>query len=752
MGGRIRRWGISCLLFAGAACRATGGSEPPTTDAAEGRRADTDALARRIDAPGMQPLADDIPDWLARELGVHPESATADHEVDPALADAQFWNEEKFGSPEMAAGMFTLLRGIVSREQSLQRGMGDDIDTMVELYSMYDHFVLDEPERDAIVEATIAAWRADVAPQQREQARHFVDLALDRADALRRHTLAQLLRTADVDDPRLAPALLAASMHSSVRERAGLEILLARESVRREGHDAEATSWLELARACFVGLQLDCGDEAVREAKTARHARTAEVRTQLHEIAALRTHTQKAIELADATSVDDRIALARALVDLHRFSAASRLFDALSAERPTDARAFAGTLEIRLRRDEDGHVAGMLLDNLDRLDHVDLRVRQLAFSLRAYRMYAAARIAMATSGALPLPTIATDVRVLLDDARMLEAAGDVQGTIVRLVGERVLPALDRGDIRALEATAAGLLPAAMELQSRFPQDPDAYRFVLAATVFSTDENATFAAFALPVPKYLRRELRRERAAALFAAMVAWGRFDGLLPLFEQSLAAIDVDERMDVDAARMLFDMLDIAGKQREYDWNQVASWQAEALANGTFGDPALFDAVGVALVEAGRPDEGVVQLRRALPPKQGASVLAQDAAVLNLVAIEAMPIEQLEPLTESTRIDVRVLALAMLAQRSQGAARARWRRALADARAEQCKTAPRSRPLPGAAELLVARGLRFGLKWADGKLVYLVAPHGSRGALVHAAVEPLAAVPCPKAERRGPS
>jgi hypothetical protein len=324
----------------------------------------------------------------------------------------------------------------------------------------------------------------------------------------------------------------------------------------------------------------------------------------------------------------------------------------------------------------------------------------------------------------------------------LDASGDVFGAIALVVGERMLPALERGDLDEIVAIAKQLLPDALALYARFPDDPDAYRFVLVASSVSTDEALTFRALELPVPRESHNTLAIERIESRFDAMLAWERFDGLRELFEELDQLAEVDD-IGLDGARVLFTMGIVGASRGDYDWDTVEAWQHDAVEEIGLDDPVIMNAAGVALVEAGRRKLGIEVLEHARSLGHDRASVVEEAATLDLVALGALPREALDALRDSTRTDIRAYALAMLGSRP-GADRAELQRL----RAKQCAKVPNTRPSPPSM-IVRPQGLRYTLEWRDGGLVFSVVPTSKRGHLIRAAVDPLQAFPCASKRRQ---
>lgn len=739
-----------CMSLSIAGCLA----KPPVDDVARPSappdpRAE---LADAIDEPSVVALGDEIPAWLEDALGIRAQPGSVRDTVDPELVPVLYWYKAEPGTAAMGGRLLALCGTIVSRERGLaQLDDSDPVPTLVELYVYYHHldFPTAGPARDTAVTLSIRAWGKSRSEAELAEAARFAKRAVDRAEELRRHTIATMLRVAKPDDARLAPALGDASSSLSPGERSPLKIALAKAAIEALGGDATVAAQLQLAAACFGGLELECGEAALHRVE----ARAAEAdgadRRRLGELALLREHARRALELAGAESFDDRVALARAHLDLERLQDAQTRFGALARERSSDVRGLAGLAEVAVR---DGHPidgANALLDeDLRGPAHADARVLALAIALRTYRAHWQVEAAGGFADPAALSAQLPELERVLVDAHALEGLGDVRGAVARLAAERFLPAIRAQDLRALRVAAGELLPAAIELQARFPESVVAYRLVLSAAPLSRDRDAVFRALAIAVPDAEHDDLARERAHARFDAMVVWDRFDGLRELFAEADHLTETIAGPRVDHGRLLLDMLRVLASRGELPWAQAVDADQKVIAQA--GDDALLEnTLGVGLIESGQRDEGIAALERAVELGRGQGGYAEDVPLLNLVAIGAAPIARAEQLLSSSEADIRVLALAELALRSDKRARRQWKRALADARAAQCADSFYPRPNPTHTGVLLPPRLTAEADWHRGLLEYRVAPPRVRAQLVHHAVEALADVPCGRAVAR---
>lgn len=734
-----------------------GGTRAPTKPAVA-RSAALDALADRLDPGPQQPLSADMPDSIAKSLGVAPNVPVASAVLDLSgqwsawTASTQATDEDRIASIlSMARAATQLERGLADAPPDVRV---DALFALAPIYALFDAplFARDWAHFSSfggLLEQVLA--RNGAPPTAAVELWTFASKAIPRAAAAHRRALAELLRTAPTDQ-RLPDAIERGARSIGTRD-SDLAIDLARVAVERRGAAAKAAHWYTLAHECYRGLDPECGDEALARAWKAGGADEPDMAKRIEGAVTLGEKARRVLALTGAKEVGgiganappelvEGLERARLLNELGRTEDAIAAWDALANAYPNDARVITGLADAQIIRTFDFSAAVALLDRLPRPpEHADRRFWELAVGARATWLTASVlpKIAGGNPDAL-FRELRPELDKLAVDIRGLESTGADTGIVLRYLVDRgleAIPLVVAGNVPLLVAIARRALPDAVAIAARVPDSLHAYRLVLAGTSFSGDRDATFRALAelpafarpreqqagaTPPPPPTKRDveiaaLRFQRLRAWLDAAIVWAD-EEQVELLQRELFTGD---GITFEHQLLFVESLALLARLRDTkeQWPDVAS-TFEGFASSVPPDrqARLLVNAGVAQIEAGQAMQGEALLRRALEGGGEAGELAR----LNLVAAGVAGVG-LDGLTSSKHIETRVLALGLAVAAARGPERKRLQDQFRTARAQQCRERVRARALPGEAGVILRGSINFqlGFSTVDGLKLELV-------------------------------
>ena len=747
-----RRPGRSHLVAAlvALACKPTKTNDPEpvaplvieaTRSEDQERAAELAAIADAIDPGPQEPLSTALPDWLLGSIGVSLPLPEDPAEL-RALADAEL---ETFGALErwstsdpqtMLMAVVNLARATVYAERAGVDNAGD-ADTLARLERAYNF--MDAPLLGAesglfptilkmFVDAAATDGHIDDA-RQVDAIGNLVFSSVRRAGPLHRRTVALLLR-ADANHEAV-PQALADAARAVRREDDALAIRMGTLAVELEGDDAEAKDWIALADLCHRALELECGSRALAKAKMAHDQSKADddkTRGAMDQAVETGEVAARVVELASDDGIDARIERGRGLLTLGRYEEARAGFESLRRDHPTDARPVAGLARHALETRLDFEAANAIIDGAGQVSGGDAEYYELAIGTRATALLPSL-VPRAVAG--DWDGLMTVLRPVLErmkaDVAAYEKLGHTDGTFLAFVleiVEEVLPKLRAGDTPALMKMLRGVLPRAMALQAKIPDNPNAYKLMLTATQFSPDHEAAAKAAATALPKLEketeRKSLEIRQVQGLADVAVIWDDAAVARQAWDAANALDPSSNRTVLDArvasARLLGE----------------APWPAaEKMYAAIVGEPSKSsDAVGlnnwaVAKAEAGDVAGALILWERATVVGEEWS----DVAKLNLLVKRqaAGDLEALEALATSGRVvDARLAAWAWLVELAPDAkGRKRAKRELAKAIAKEAEDGVRPTLRPGKAGVALEGTLQAGLGYATraGLQINLDAP-----------------------------
>ncbi len=669
---------LAFLLATGAAlgCHPKPPSDPePTVSKLAPSALTLEEIAERIDPGPQAPLTDGLPPWMFELIGLEPSPAASQKALLEQSAAEQSESirvqAEQEGDNAMVFIIRAAARSVVLAEQSAQRGEAD-ADTLARLERAYQAIDIPMLASDRSTFSQFLMMFAQVAAEdgvgprdsaQLQQLGAVVQGAIRAAGPLHRHTVAALLRTAP--EHKAVPTALLAVANSQRGEGLDWTIPAAKLALQRRGQSASAKEHLDLARVCFAGLDLPCGEAALGAAAGAEGSNA------VLEDAAL---ARRIVELADVSTLEGRLERARALLRIGRYAAAKAEFEALHAAFPQDARPVGGLALHLVETEFDFGGAYRIIDAQDGLKNGDAEYYQLAIGTRAMAAMSSLVPSLAADegrdAAAALRPLVARMRADIDGYAALGSSDAQYLALLLDVGEELLSQYEKAGSVDLRNVAL-LSDRVVTLQSKIPDNPHAYRLLMSVALFEPDRSraASIVGVTAPAgPDHDVLALRRARALADLAVTWSDASFAAQTRDALRKLDTVSSPEAAELHADALIVHRI-LGGSG---GWNTIVEAYESLLGDDmTPQDARAVNNIAVALMNDGK---GPVA-RDAWSSSAQLSEDYGDVAQLNLIVSgtpngDVAALAKLRTLAGETKIaGVRVTALAWVHAWSKGKA-----------------------------------------------------------------------------------
>ena len=541
---------------------------------------------------------------------------------------------------------------------------------------MYDR--LDDGADSTTPEMLEAMAASDDAPPRFEELWPVAVAAMRRAGTLERRCVAQLMREADPDDPRLLDVMLRAGMHSASMSSIEDDPELVRAAIQRLGERARVgqllTAMVVYAREPDVEGAQVLLDRARQLAKT----EASGAGWGFDGIGGFVEEARKLAELEGVPGFDAALERGYVLVQLALLKEARVTFAALVETNPGDARARVALWRVMLLRQQiDLSTIRDELHRLPDLEHKGAEYYELDFAAHF-------QVAVAPpgddEGSTQSPARQAVLLRLEEDAHAMAALeSDLGAVLSELLDLGMFDPVPGGEdlTWVWRRHADQIFEEARTMYGKFPASSLVYELVLTAALWSRDRERLPQAAALPVPPDIWPRLAAQRQDVVFAAAVAGNRPippDALEihPSFDAEARAHQMRRRADAAA---------IAAHRRgdEAAWREVRNAYRSALRWKKVEHIELTNAAAVVLVEAGRRADGVELFENLIEHTSGIDDFGiremRDIVLLNLVGLGERPLTELERIANEGSDRTRPLALALLAVGATGRHRTSWQR-----------------------------------------------------------------------------
>lgn len=714
------------LALASGCDRSKGGTRAPTGDGAtptSNAKAATPTLAEladRIDPGPTKGLMHGIPPAVAKARGIEANQSDAELVMSllkrwRALPETATTEERLVAAIEMGLVTAALDRGDPDRLKDPKA-----IAVLAQVYGTFDMPALFDPQglfgsmMNAVAGVLARSPDDPAAATEKSTAEvlEWLSAALGRLPALHRRMAARLMREAP-DHPDLPDVLERVAQVTSATD-PELALALRRVSIAKRGRFATSEHHRELALACYIDLDLACGDAAFADAKSSAGG-DAEVAKVTAAVQPQRDRAARVIALAKSTNVDEQLERAGLLLELGRREDARAAYLAIRKSHPKDARAVVGEIDTGLRDKLDFGAAFATLDRAGRdLDHRDARYLEVSIGIRSMQI-AYVVLPHAASGGLEqiLAAVLPVLVPIREDVAALAKLGNDKAIVLAFLlelGDELLPAIRASDRPAMMKVARGLLPRAAELQRKLPDSRYAFDVVLAAAQFSADGKAALAAVSQP-PKTDDPKLAMRAAMTRLAIAVTFGETGELAAVQKQIDAwPASFGESMRSRALARL-DMVAWRSKKDAGARDRAISRYETILAPGTqASDVDDLCNLAILLLDAGRKDDAKLVLERAAQLDGAAELVKLHRAAVQ----EPADLATLEALVASSETQIGTAAAGVLvALDKRPGGRAKW---IAKRKALEKEPALRGRPLPDAHGTGVGSALNVGVGYSTTK------------------------------------
>jgi len=731
----------SCNKQAPAADAPDGSSTSEGAPTGPASRADAlAAFADAIDPGPQEPLLKGLPAWAVDIVGLAktPTSAEGDALVQQTLdglagADpASLWSQP--------GALVAIARSLAVMESRVAKGGAgaSGYVALASLYAIIDHPILANENSffsrmiPTLVEVARAAGGDEDIDEIEGMAKQL-QAQMMRAGPLRRHALANLLRTAP-DDERVS-AQLTKVAPSLAPDNPALALQAAQLALRFASPQT-ATHHADVAYRCYTLLDLEGGDAALADATTANTAKPdPKIAARLESLAQTRATAQQAADAEGSKALDAQLRYTAAMVELERYKLAKPLLDDLAKSHPTDARVMSTLARLYVARDLDTTSAHALVTK-EGLDHKEAGFYELAIGLRATQLFYEILPKLAENEAAAAEALKAPLAKLRADVEAYEKLGaDVAVVLHALldIADRIVPLLGEENRDALAKEMLGAIDLATPLYKRVPKSTHAYILVMSAAELMRDKATAIAAAKTPPPKTGDGVLLLRQSAALLNLALTW----------DDPAIVLLAHEALNATAA---------AGPERGPDENhplarQIQITSAHILAlqaafTGELGyanqavqayyplfehfrDPMAINNMAVLLWEMGEHD----QAREAVTTAVSLAPDDNEVAAFNQLVLQdeasGNPALEALALDESKDTDLRRLAMRWLAHRNEGAAKRRWEKMHNASKADATALRPQS-DLPNRTRAVLKGRLQFNLGFSSKEGLALTIDAGS--------------------------
>ncbi|WAS91332.1 hypothetical protein [Nannocystis punicea] len=706
------------------ACKQAPREVKPPENGAERTERQLAELAGKLDPGPQAPLHAIFPRWfmvrieasLAPELVSAAAGPAAVAAARAAITTTSQALERRSTVTEIWPVALEFGRGVVLAERALAAGSGDP-ELLAALTVAYDLVRGFEMFRrpgvfTQVLQALVEEVRRDGSfdEQELEEAVSAFHSAVASATALQMHATARLLR----EHPRHAQvpqALTRAAVAREEGEDPATAIRLHELAIALKGARATGADHADLARACYGALARECGDMALRTARE-RGPGPADAAAFAERLAELDTRAEqarRAVALASATDVAERVERGYLLVQLRRYRDAEEAFIVARHRHPDDARPLTGLAVLAMKRDVDMLAAGEQIWAARQLKHRD----QLYYE-----------VALGTVGVLLLREL------------MAVVEGRSTANVERQVAAVQALVVEYGEFDPARAAVIQLLVAvvaastreggagpdlereALRLVMKFILSPDAWRLLYATVRTMTDAYLAAATVMTPLPPALANDpdIRLQQVRAMIDVALTW-EDRAVLAAAAQAAATLPAELDADVVATiRATVDALqgrfgDAAALQRA-----LASFTAQAARKSGRERALLLNNAAVVQALAGDVPAALTTLDRAIEGAPAALLVAYNRSALQPGSPEVF-IKAASP-ESSAELQLHARAwLVKLAEAGSGDAKA-TRQEFAAALASEREAGGKARPLPGGWGVSAERENRLSFSyWYPGGL-----------------------------------
>ncbi|MDC0669713.1 hypothetical protein [Nannocystis radixulma] len=623
----MRRLALVFVLAMACKGHSAGTATPGDRPQAAARRSDPElaAVADRIDPGPQRPIYELLPQWLKAKADADgdPKSAKALTEAREAIAG---WDKVRTSDrTTILLAAHRLGRGLVLAERAVAAG-SDDPELLAALAKAYRAVHGLKVLRDNQMFMQMVSTGLDLAlkeenstVRQLDELGIAVSAAIDRAPALHMHVAARLLRE-HPEHPTVPETLATVSQAAMEAEDHDTGVQTLKLAVARKGDRATDLDFVELARVCYVGLDLACGDLALKTAEkrgSPASAAAADFASRLRTVDRAAETARKIVALEASEGLDAQVERGHLLLQLNRRKGAEATFTAVRAAHPKDARPLTGLAAVALQLGPDYNTAAGHLRAARELENHDRRYYEVALGTLPLVVLHELTNAL-TQGPTPnlviLDAPLAELRQLIEGFRAFDPARAAVLELLLTIGREAAPKLLGGMVDPGMAMVRKLPERALALTRQFPESRDAWQLVFASVRITTDAKRARAQVTTPLPAALKDDpaIRLQQARALLDLALMW---EDRALLAEAIKAAASLPASVDADAAADIRATLDaVQGRQGDGAASERAAAAFARLATRKIGkERALaLNNQAIALAQTGDVKQAIELLTQA--------------------------------------------------------------------------------------------------------------------------------------------
>ncbi len=517
-------------------------TEPPPP-----RRIDPqlEAIADQVDPGSVEPLITAMPEWLASAVGSPvPEGEAPAETLRRAQELLAGWESEQEGGDMSIDSLSKLSGAIYLGERVLLSGAANDPELLALLSTLYS--ILDQPFftsergffRQSMGLIVDAAAREGVLAEQRQVGEFigFLQSSIGRANALKRHSAATLLRE-HPGHHAVSQVLATLADDATGRQDFKRAVELSTISLARN-HGIQASDQIAHAGRCYAAFDIDAGDAArelaIAGAPAAEESTRRAYDERMTKLDSQRSRAIEAEDLSDDEAIDARLRRGHLLILLGHYDDASRLYEELKSRFPRDSRPYAGLTKVALSRDLS-FIGDLPILSARDLENHDRDYYEVSLGLSFGRLMG--EIIPAASGdPSKVDALVRDfLAQFREDAVGWGSYEPGRAAVLIAIDEAIGRTLKhglKGDLKKLRPGMRRMVSDFDRVRKKYPEIAESWRATYVAALFAKNKQKAWRTAFTPLPESLAadRALQIRRLETLRNIVLLWERGDPIVDL------------------------------------------------------------------------------------------------------------------------------------------------------------------------------------------------------------------------------
>ncbi len=641
-----------------------------------------EAIADQVDPGAIDPLITAMPEWLVNTLGSPvPEGEAPAETLRRAQELLAAWESDQTDGDTGVDSLAKLSGAIYLGERILLSKTANDPDLLAllsKLYSILDQSFFTNEQgffRQSMGLIIDAAAREGMLAEQRQVGEFiaFLESSIGRANALKRHSAATLLR--EHPDHSSVPQVLATLADDATGRQDFKRAIELSTIALAHNHDIKATDHIAHAQRCYANFDIDAGD-AARELAIAGAPEESTRKPYDERMTKLEIQRSRAIEandLRDDEAIDARLRRGHLLILLGHYDDASRLYDELKSRFPKDSRPYAGLTKVALSRDFNFIGELPILSARD-LENHDRDYYEVSLGLSFGRLMGEIIPAASGDPGKIDPVIREFLGQFREDAVGWGTYEPGRAAVLIALDEAIGRTLQhglKGDLKKLRPGMRRLVSDFDRVRKRHPEIPESWRASYVAALFAKSKKKAWKTAFIPLPEPLAadRDLQIRRLETLRNIVLLWEQGDPIADL-EAAINSVPTALRDDdvVVETVGLIDYLKLLRGDRAAGLRALSAYRG--LADRRSGAKRAQALQNLAVIRSQSGDQaGAIATWEeaiAIADERGRDIIYLNAAIQGLSPAVLPTLETLSASTQSALIRIQALAWrAELATRS---------------------------------------------------------------------------------------